>query len=120
MKTNEQAKKTRGPARLTYIPPQYRNIVGIEKLTTRAQLLRLREYLAVPSNRRAPYLRLGASVPDYRVYPDARASATYAVTYDGIVEIIHRAQDPRAAEHWMSRPHRPWYLSREFAGEVAS
>jgi len=116
----EKIKKTRGPARIAYIPPQYRDIEGVEQLTTRAQLLRLREYLAQEAERRTAYFRLGASVPNYRKYPGQRPSATYVVSYDGTVEVIRFDGDPRQAEHWFSRANRPWNLAREFAVGVQS
>jgi hypothetical protein len=118
MEKDRDSKKSRGPTRLTYIPSQYREIAGIEKLTTRAQLLRLRDYLEQGVDRRPAYLRLGASVPNYKRYPDQRPSATYVVGYDQTVQIIRFDGDPRQAEHWFSRAERPWNLAREFAVEV--
>ncbi len=109
-------KKKTGPKPLGYIPPQFRHIEGIENVTTRHQLVRLREYMATVTSKRAPYIRLGASVPPFSDPNNVRIpSATYAVCVDGEIEVIKRNQDPRAAERWFSCNLRPWNIAREFA-----
>ncbi|MEQ8820992.1 MAG: hypothetical protein RLY93_12180 [Sumerlaeia bacterium] len=118
--TQPQPRRKPGPARLTAVPASLREIPGIMHLTTHRQLRRLREYLETPPARRAPFVRLGASVPQFALYPEARPSATYAVFFDGRVEVVRRDQDPRQVEKWMANPMRPWNLEAEFADlEVA-
>ena len=111
----ESKRSKPGPRPINYIPPQFRDIEGVEQLTTRRQLLRLREYVQTPVVKRAPYVRLGASVPHYGPDNTRRPSATYAVSVDSVVFIIKRSCDPRRAERWFSNSMRPWNLSREFA-----
>ena len=112
---NEKCRNKPGPKPITYIPPQFCHIEGVDQVTTHRQLRRLREYIQTPAARRAPYVRLGASVPHYGPDNTRRPSATYAVSVDGVVFIIKRSCDPRRAERWFSNSMRPWNLSREFA-----
>ena len=115
----EKKTTSRGPRRATYIPQQFREIKGVENVSTRNQLLRLRTYVETPAADRAPYVRLGASVPNYRERPGALPHSTYAVSVDGIVEVIHLQMDPRRAEMWFSCRERPWNLAAEFVVEGA-
>jgi len=113
MKT-ETADKKRGPKRLEYIPQLFRHIAGVEELTTVRQLDKLQEYLATPEEERPPYVRLGASVPQYSERAVKLPSVTYAVTVDGEVSVIYQQKDPRRAEVWFANAARPWNLSARF------
>lgn len=107
-------KKT-GPKPIQYIPEPFRGIDGVEQITTPGQLARLRDYLNTSPSRRAPFVRLGASVPPPGSFSERKPNSTYAVMIDGEVSVIHRVQDPRAAHRWMSNPRRPWNMDKAFA-----
>jgi hypothetical protein len=106
---------------LAYIPPQFREVQGVEVLTTVTQLQRLQEYLDTPQNERPAFVRLGASVPPPGTSNEARKpTATYAVDVDGQVRVFKRIQDPRAAHRWMTNPAREWNISASFCGKAAN
>lgn len=108
----KQAKK-RGPKRIEYIPAALAGIAGAEGLTTVRQLERLLEYLQTPAETRAPFVRLGASVPARKAGKLAAPSATYAVDVDGKVSVIRREGDPRLLHKWATNGRRPWNLCRD-------
>lgn len=106
---------------LAYIPPQLREVQGVEALTTVAQLQRLQEYLDTPQHARPAFVRLGSSVPPRGVSKDTRRpTATYAVDVDGKVRVFKRIQDPRAAHRWITNPAREWNISASFRGKAAN
>jgi hypothetical protein len=103
-----------GPKPIKYIPQPYRHVPGVERITTPRQLARLRDYLNTSPKQRAPFVRLGASVPPPHDLT-RNSTATYAVTVDGEVSVICLERDPRAAERWVSNPRRPWNMDKAFA-----
>lgn len=111
VKTTTQ-KKTRGPKRLSYLPPQYAGIAGADTLTTVRQLTRLADYLSLAQETRPPFVRLGSSVAARRGRGKPVTSSTYAVDVDGTVSVVHRKDDPRRAHEWMQNERRPWHLCR--------
>ena len=104
-----------GPKPLQHIPAAFRQINGVDQITTPGQIARLRDYLNTSPNHRAPFVRLGASVPPPGSFNERKPTSTYAVMIDGEVSVIHLIQDPRAAHRWMSNPRRAWNLDKIFA-----
>jgi hypothetical protein len=106
---------------LEYIPPQFREVKGVEILTTVAQLQRLQEFLDAPEHERPAFVRLGSSVPPRGTPAETRRpTATYAVDVDGEVSVIRRMQDPRAVHRWMTNPAREWNIAALFRGKAAT
>jgi len=103
-----------GPKRLDYVPHQFRGIQGVEQLTTVRQLENLKRYLETPVAQRPPYVRIGASVPQYCEDKRKLPTATYVVMVDGAVTVMRKQRDPRNAEKWFKNPRRPWNLSAKY------
>jgi hypothetical protein len=118
MTTNTTSKS--GPKPITYIPVFFRGIPGIDNVTTPRQLARLKEFMEADPVNRAPYIRLGSSVPQYDIETDRLPSATYAVSIEGRIEVIRLMRDPRAAERWVTNARRPWIMAATFASQVGS
>lgn len=115
-------KKKPGPKSkpLGYIPPQFRDVQGVEVLTTMSQLQRLQDFVDTPQHERPAFVRLGSSVPPRGTPKESRRpTATYAVDVDGEISVIKRTQDPRAVHRWMSNPAREWNISASFRGKAA-
>jgi len=116
-------KKKPGPKSkpLGYIPPQFREVQGVEVLTTIAQLQRLQEFMDTPQHERPAFVRLGSSVPPRGTSKESRRpTATYAVDVEGEVSVLKRSQDPRAAHRWITNPAREWNISALFRGKAAN
>lgn len=117
--TNQTTRKP-GPKPISYIPPFFRSVPGVENVSTPRQLLRLKEFMEAEPEDRAPYIRLGSSVPQYDVETERRPSATYAVSIEGRIEVVRLMKDPRAAHRWMANARRPWNMAAAFAQQVES
>lgn len=110
--------KKPGPKPITYIPVPFREIEGIEQVTTFRQLKKLEDYLETPSSERPPCVRLGASVPIYYDGVTRKPTVTYDVMVDGEVSVVKMQSDPRAAHKWFLNPRRPWQLSARFSAST--
>lgn len=101
----------RGPRRLEYLPEKYRNIPGIEHLTTARQLQNLERWLSTPVAHRPVFVKLGCSVSHGEKRHENPPRSTWAAMVNGEPQIIHLVMDPRSAYKWVSCSARPWNIA---------